>query len=153
MNDEIEEEYFVSIDKTKIDCGLVHQFLSEKSYWAKNIPLTIVEKSIENSFCFGVYNRKNEQVAFARVVTDFATFAYLADVFVIEAHREKGISKFLMTFIMQHEKLQGLRRWVLATRDAQGLYAQFGFEPLPHPQNFMTIAKPNMYLTNLASEG
>lgn len=145
MDDEIEKEYFASTDKTKINSILVHQFLSEESYWAKNIPLVIVQKSIDNSLCFGVYNLKNEQVAFARVVTDFATFGYLADVFVIESHRGKGISKFLMDFIMHQEDLQGLRRWILATRNAHSLYTQFSFQPLPNPQNFMTIHKPDLY--------
>ncbi len=146
MSTEKRKPFLISDDKDKLDILLIHQFLSTKSYWAKNIPLGLVKKSIENSMCFGIYNSEEEQIAFARVITDYATFAYLADVFVIEAERGEGLGKELMTYIMKHEKLQGLRRWVLATRDAQGLYAQFGFEPLSHPQNFMTIAKPDMYL-------
>ena len=138
--------FLISDDKDKLDIVLIHHFLSTKSYWAKNIPLDLVKKSIENSLCIGIYNSQNEQIAFARVITDYATFAYLADVFVIEAERGDGLGKEMMTYIMKHEKLQGLRRWVLATRDAQGLYAQFGFEPLLYPQNFMTIAKPDIYL-------
>ncbi len=145
MIEQKKKPYIVSDDKVKLDIALIHEFLSAKSYWAKNIPLDLVKRSIENSMCFGVYSDTNAQIAFARVITDYATFAYLADVFVIESERGEGISKELMRYIMNHEQLQGLRRWVLATRDAQGLYAQFGFEQLPNPQNFMTIAKPEMY--------
>ena len=137
-------DYNISTDKEKLQLPVIHQYLSIESYWAKHVPLEIVKQSIEGSFCFGVYF-KNEQVGFARVITDHATFAYLADVFILEAHRGKGLSKWLMEFIMAHPKLQGLRRFCLATRDAHGLYKQFGFTPLAKPETFMEIKHDNFY--------
>ncbi len=128
--------YTISTDKARLNVPLIHQFLSQESYWAKNITLAIVQRSIENSLCFGVYHQ-DEQVGFARVITDQATFAYLSDVFVIPAHRGRGISKQLIEAISQWPTLQGLRRWVLATRDAHALYEQFGFTALNHPDWFM----------------
>jgi len=137
-------DYSVSTDKEKLQIEIIYQYLSLESYWAKHIPLEIVKKSIENSFCFGVYF-KNEQIGFARVITDYASFGYLADVFILEAHRRKGLSKWLMEHIMAHTKLQGLRRFCLATRDAHGLYLQFGFKPILKPENFMEIKHDNFY--------
>ncbi len=139
----LEEEYQVSADRARLDLRVIHDFL-RNSYWAKNIPLELVERSIANSLCFGVYREKN-QVAFARVISDFATFAYLADVFVVPEERGKGVSKLLMATILKHPQLQGLRRFLLATWDAQGLYAQFGFEPITHPERYMTIHRENLY--------
>lgn len=130
------KDLIISTDKTKLDVTLIHHYLCNESYWAKNIPRQIVEKSIEGSFCFGIYHH-DAQVGFARVITDHATFAYLADVFVLENYRGKGLSKWLMETIINHPDLQGLRRWLLATRDAHGLYAQYGFVPLDKPERIM----------------
>jgi len=134
----IKDDFIISTDKTKLDVVLIHHYLGTESYWAKNIPMQIVEKSIEGSFCFGIYH-SDKQVGFARVITDHATFAYLADVFVIEKYRGRGLSKWLMEVIMDHPGLQGLRRWLLATKDAHGLYAQFGFTPLDKPDRIMGL--------------
>ena|ERR1700739_1370236 len=138
-------DYSISTDKTKLQLDVVYNYLSVESYWAKNIPLETVKKSIEGSLCFGVYF-KDKQVGFARVISDYATFAYLADVFILEPHRGKGLSKKLMVEIMKHPKLQGLRRFSLATRDAHSLYAQFGFKPLAKPESIMEIKFDNFYL-------
>ena len=129
-------DFIISTDKTKLDIVLIHTYLSKESYWAKNIPLNVVKKSIKGSCCFGLYKNK-EQIGFARVVTDHATFGYIADVFILDEYRGKGLSKWLMTAIMKHPDLQGLRRWMLATRDAHGLYTQFGFLPLDKPERIM----------------
>ena len=135
--------YEISTERSRLDIGLIHNFLS-LSYWAKGIPRSVVERSIEHSFCFGAFH-DGRQVAFARVITDFATIAYLADVFVIPEHRGRGVSKLLMRAILEHSKLQGLRRFILATKDAHGLYAGFGFKPLAQPEDFMTIHNANPY--------
>jgi len=131
-------EYTISADKSKLNLDVIHQFLSEEAYWCLNIPIDIVQRSIDNSVCFGVY-LGDQQVGFARVVTDMATFGYLADVFVLPAHRGKGLSKQLMAFIMAYPPLQGLRRIMLVTLDAHGLYEQFGFRPIDTPENTMSI--------------
>ena len=136
--------YSISTDKDKLQINVIHHYLSVESYWAKNISLEIVKQSIENSLCFGVY-LKNEQVGFARIITDYTTFGYLADVFILESHRGKSLSKCLMESIMAHPKLQGLRRFCLATRDAHNLYKQFGFTHLAKPENFMEIKHENIY--------
>ncbi len=104
----------------------------------------MVERSIQHSLCFAAY-LDGRQIGFARVVTDYATFAYVADVFVVPEHRGRGISKLLLRAILEHPELQGLRRFLLATHDAHGLYAQFGFQPLAHPEHFMTVHKPDVY--------
>ena len=130
------EGLLISTDKSKLDVSLIHDYLSNESYWAKNIPVHIIEKSIDGSFCFGIYDN-NKQVGFARVITDHATFAYLADVFVVEQYRGRGLSKWMMETIMTNPELQGLRRWLLATRDAHGLYARFGFTALDKPERIM----------------
>lgn len=128
--------YTISTDKTKLDLAVIHQYLSRESYWAKNILLDVVQRSIETSLCFGIYCH-DQQVGFARVITDQATFAYLADVFVLPEHRGRGLSKQLMETISNWPTLQGPRRWVLATRDAHPLYEQFGFTALDKPEIFM----------------
>jgi GNAT superfamily N-acetyltransferase len=133
-----QDDFIISTDKTKLDITVIHNYLCNESYWAKNIPMNIVEKSIEGSLCFGLYINK-KQIGFARVITDHATFAYIADVFVLTEYRGKGLSKWLMKGIMRHPGLQGLRRWLLATRDAHGLYAQFGFLPLDKPERIMGL--------------
>lgn len=132
------EAYTISTDKSKLDIAVIHRYLSQEAYWCLNIPLDIVQRSIENSACFGVYQGDN-QVGFARVITDFATFGYLADVFILPEHRGSGLSKQLMTFIMAYPPLQGLRRIMLVTRDAHSLYEQFGFQPVDSPENTMFI--------------
>jgi N-acetylglutamate synthase-like GNAT family acetyltransferase len=120
--------FLISTDRSKLDVDVIHKFLT-RSYWATGIPRATVARSIENSLCFGVYDNSN-QIGFARVISDFATYAYVADVFILEPYRERGLGKELMASIMAHPELQGLRRWSLGTRDAQGLYAQFGFKPV-----------------------
>jgi GNAT superfamily N-acetyltransferase len=138
-------DYLISDDKLKLDVSLVHNYLSKESYWAQNIPKNVVKKSIENSISFGVYHGK-DQVGFARVITDRATFAYLADVFIIEKFRGLGLSKWLIESIHQHPDLQGLRRWMLATRDAFGLYEKYGWKLLAAPERFMEISVKDPYL-------
>jgi len=123
---------------------LVHGFLRQ-TYWSPGIPREVVQRAIENSFAFGLYTRAGEQIGFARVITDFATFAYLADVFVLEAHRGRGLGKFLVSSITSHPRLSGLRRWVLATRDAHKLYEQYGFRSLGAPTTFMEKFDPEIY--------
>jgi GNAT superfamily N-acetyltransferase len=133
----------ISTDRARIDRDLVRRFLS-RSYWARGIPRKIVDRSIENALCFGVYQR-NRQLGFARVITDRATFAYLADVFVLEEYRGKGLGVWLVETIMSHPELQNLRRWMLATADAHGLYRKFGFTALSRPERIMEILVPNAY--------
>jgi GNAT superfamily N-acetyltransferase len=137
------EKYEISTDPLRLDLDLIHGFLRE-SYWAKDIPRSVVERSIRHSLCFGVFH-DDRQVAFARVISDFATFGYIGDVFVVPEHRGHGVSKLLMHAILSHSDLQGLRRMLLATRDAHGLYAQFGFQALGRPEDFMTIHDPAVY--------
>ena len=137
--------YKTSSDIIDMDLAVIHGFISN-SYWAKDIPLNTMEKAIKNSLCFGVFTESGTQVAFARMVTDSATFAYLADVFVIKEHRGKGLSKLLMEIIIAHPNLQGIRRMALATSDAHGLYEQFGFKPLSSPELFMELHLPDVYI-------
>jgi len=125
----VNDEYMISTDVSMLNVTLIHEYLSRHSYWAANIPLEVVQKSINNSLCFGLYCDGN-QIGFARLVTDKATFTYLADVFIIESFRGKGLSKWMMEVIQAHPELQGLRRWMLGTRDAHGLYEQFGWTVL-----------------------
>ncbi|UYZ58662.1 GNAT family N-acetyltransferase [Hymenobacter latericus] len=137
--------FTVSTDSRRLDVGLIHDFLSNRSYWAPGISRELVERSIRNSLCFGVYAAQGQQVGFARIISDRATFAYLCDVFVLEEYRGQGLSKLLMTYIAAHPELQGLRRWMLGTRDAHSLYAGFGFTPLASPERFMENAKLDPY--------
>jgi GNAT superfamily N-acetyltransferase len=136
-------EYTISTDRGRLDLALIHRFISEESYWGKGRSIEVVRRSIENSLPFGVY-RGAEQVGFARVVTDYATFAWVADVFVVEAHRGRGLSKWLMETIISHPDLQGFRRWVLATQDAHELYRRFGFRQLHRPERWMERPDPRM---------
>ena len=140
----VKEDYKISTDKSRINLAVVQDYLCNQSYWAEGIPMDIVKRSIENSLCFGVY-RSEEQVGFARVISDYATFAYLGDVFILTGHRGKGLSKWLMQVIMNYPDLQGLRRFLLTTKDAHSLYAQFGFVAYPQPERMMTINRPSMY--------
>lgn len=129
-------EYIISTDDTRLDIALIHDFLSQRAYWAKGRTRAAIERSIANSLAFGIY-RADRQVGFARVITDYATFAYLADVFVLETERGRGLSKWLLATIVQHPELQGLRRWLLATQDAHELYRQYGFSALKQPDLWM----------------
>lgn len=131
-------EYLYSSDKKKLDVNYIHHYLSEESYWAKNIPREIVQKSIDGSLCFGVYYQ-DKQIGFARVITDYATFGYLADVFIDKHYRGKGLSKELMKFIMKQDVIKKLRRFMLATLDAHSLYTQFGFESQEGNKRLMGI--------------
>lgn len=136
-------QFIISTDPAWLDLDVIHEFLT-RCYWAEGIPRDVVARSIENSLCFGILDGA-QQVGFARVISDYATFAYLGDVFIVEGYRGRGLAHFLMQCIMQHPQLQCLRRWTLATRDAHGLYAQFGFTPLSRPDRFMEIHHPDVY--------
>ena len=137
------DKFVISTDKERIDLGVVHGFLTD-SYWARGIPREVVARAIENSLCFGVYG-DGKQLGFARVISDYATYAYIADVFVLESYRGYGLGKWLMECIIRHSWLQGLRRWSLATMDAHGLYAKVGFTPLKTPERFMELHNPEVY--------
>ena len=138
------DDYNISTDKNRLNISFIHEYLSTKSYWAAGVPVEVVQKSINGALCFGIYHL-TDQVGFARVITDAATFAYLADVFVDESYRRKGLSKWLMEIIMAHEDLQGLRRFMLATKDAHGLYSQFGFKAVAAPERLMEIVNRDIY--------
>jgi GNAT superfamily N-acetyltransferase len=140
-------DYEISTDPARIDAVLVHEFLTN-SYWAKGIPLETVRLSIENSIAFGVYHDQ-QLVGFARIISDLATFAYLADVFILPSHRGRGLSQWLMECIVSHPDLQGLRRWMLATKDAHRLYAKFGFTPLKSAGSWMEIHRPDVYAKDI----
>jgi GNAT superfamily N-acetyltransferase len=139
-------EFLISTDRELLDLDVIHGFLTN-CYWAKGIPREVVARSIEHALRFGIYDGAAAQVGFARVVSDFATVAYLGDVFVLESHRGRGLSKWLMECVMQHPALQNLRRWILLTRDAHGLYSQFGFSPVKAPERYMELHRPNVYDT------
>jgi len=139
------EEFYISTDKALIDLEMVHDFLANRSYWAAGIPIEIVKRSIENSLVFGLFKGK-EQIGFARIITDYATFAYLADVFILESFRGQGLSKWLMEVIVSNPQLQGLRFWLLATRDAHGLYKKIGFNSIGSPDRLMERRFPDIYL-------
>jgi GNAT superfamily N-acetyltransferase len=141
--------FFVSTDKTKLDVKIIHQFLSTEAYWSKNIPYSTVEESISNSLCFGIYNNQT-QAGFARVISDYATFAYLCDVFILPEYRGNNLSKMLMQEVMNHAQLQGLRRWMLGTADAHGLYSQFGWTPVGVPERWMEVHNKNVYAKETA---
>jgi len=138
-------EIRISTDRAEVNLDVVHAFLSQEAYWSKNIPRAVVKKAIDNSYCFSAF-LEDKQVGFARVVTDAATFAYLADVFVLPEFRGLGISKKLMRSVQSHLELQGLRRWMLMTADAHRLYEGFGFSVLAKPDRAMEISKPDIYL-------
>jgi GNAT superfamily N-acetyltransferase len=134
----------VSTDKSKLDRNMIHTYLSKESYWARGIPREVVDRSIDNALCFGVFD-DDQQVGFARVVTDFAIFAYIGDVFILPSHRGRGLSKLLMKTIREHPDLQRLRRWYLLTDDAHELYKKFGFRELEKPGRHMEITLSNPY--------
>ena len=134
----------MSTDRSDMDVALIHRYLSETAYWSLGVPLATVRRAIEHSLCFGAFDGA-AQVGFARVVTDRATFGYLADVFVLDSHKGHGVGKAMMAAVLAHPDLQGLRRFSLATRDAHGLYAQFGFAPPSRPQTLMERFDPHIY--------
>ncbi|MFZ6023252.1 MAG: GNAT family N-acetyltransferase [Bacteroidota bacterium] len=138
--------YSIITDPEAMDVTMIHRYLSEESYWAKNIPIALVQQSIKHALCFGIFEGE-KQVGFARVITDQTSFAYLADVFVLPGHRGKGLSKWLIETIHAHPDLQDLRRWMLFTKDAHGLYSQFGWEQVPDhlTSRIMQIHNPNVY--------
>ena len=138
------KELRITTEKAELDIPLIHQVLSEQTTWAKGIPLAVVRRSIEHSLCFGGF-LGGAQVAFARVISDYATFANLVDVFVLPGHRGKGYSKALMSAVLAHPQLQGLRRMMLATADAHGLYAQYGFTAPLYPDSLMERYFPDIY--------
>ncbi len=148
----METDYTISDDPARLDLDAVHRYLSAESYWAKGLPRETLERSVAGSLCFGVYDKENGQVGFARVVTDRATFAWLADVFVLPAHRGRGLSKRLMEAVLAHPDLQGLRRFMLATWDAHGLYRQFGFEAPARPDRLMERYQPDVYAPGKGKE-
>ena len=133
----------VSTDRSRLDLGVIHGFLTT-SYWARGVPRDVVARSMEHSLCFGAFD-DGRQVGFARVVSDRATFAYICDVFALESHRGSGVGKSLMAAIMSHPELQELRRWTLFTRDAHGLYRQFGFGAAAHPERLMEVVDRDPY--------
>ncbi len=142
-----DEEYEISTDESRLDLTMIHDYLANGSYWAKGIPLDIVRRSVEHSLCFGVYHA-GLQIGFARVVTDFATIAYIGDLFILEQHRGKGLGKRLVKTIMEHPGLQRLRLWLLGTQDAHGLYEKYGFRKLkdaPLLERFMVIRNPDAF--------
>ncbi len=139
-----QSEFTVTDCREDLDMDMIHEFLCEESYWARHIPRVTVEKSVNHSLCFGLYHA-TEQIGFARVISDYATFAYLADVFVVSNYRGKGLGKWLISCILAHPELQGLRRWMLATLDAHGLYEQNGFVALRKPEWFLEIHHPDIY--------
>lgn len=136
-------EFTIHTDKTKMDIPVIHRYIT-RSYWAEGIPFETVAKAVEGSLCFGVFH-DDKQIGVARVITDAATFAYLCDVFIDESYRGRGLGKWLMETILRHESLQGLRRIALTTKDAHGLYSQYGFTPLPIPERWMMIQDTDIY--------
>ena len=138
------DEFCISTDKTKLDVDSIHAFLSTKAYWCLNIPKDTVQKAIQNSRCFGVYQNE-KQIGFARVISDFSTIAYLGDVYILEEYRGNGLAKWLIETVMSDPNLQGLRRWILLTADAHGLYRQFGWTNIAEPDKWMTVHDKNVY--------
>lgn len=138
------EQYFISTDKSLLDFDIIHAYL-KRSYWSENIPRSIVENAAKHSVTFGIYDCQSLQVGYCRVITDQSSFAYLADIFVLETHRGKGLSKFLMESVLHIPEFENLRTWLLATNDAHGLYRQFGFEAPKFPEKIMQISRPDIY--------
>ena len=138
-------DYLITDDPARLDLDVIHGYLARESYWAGNIPRETVERSLQNSLCLGVYAAGGAQVGLARIVTDYATYAWLCDVFVLAAHRGHGLGKALIQAVVSHPRLQNLRRFALATRDAHGLYAQFGFTPPARPETQMEKRLPHPY--------
>lgn len=144
LDDRAVPGFKITTEQQQMDFGLIHKVIAQ-SYWAKGIPASTLKKAMQNSLCFAVLTDSGQQVGFARIISDCATFAYLADVFVVESYQGKGLSKWLMQTIITHPDLQGLRRMALATADAHGLYQQYGFTALNKPENFMERWNPTIY--------
>ena len=138
--------YSITTDKSKMDVIAIHDFLSKHLGWSDNIPLETVQTSIKHSLNFGLFH-KQQQIGFARVISDYATIAYLGDIYVLESYQGKGLSKQLMEAVMNHPNLQGLRRWILLTSTADWLYEKYGFTKLPKPELYMELYNPNVYKT------
>lgn len=138
------EEFCISTDHSMLDINAIHHFLSVDSYWSKNIPLEKVAAAAAGSLNFGLYHQ-GRQIGYARIISDYCSIAYLGDVYVLPEYRGKGLSKWMMQTIISHPQLQGLRRWILATKDAHGLYQQFGFTPLAMPERWMERHNKNVY--------
>jgi GNAT superfamily N-acetyltransferase len=136
--------YVVSADPARLDIPVIHGYL-QRSYWAEGIPLDIVDRAVKASLCIGAYHESGEQVGLVRLISDYATYCFVCDVFVLEPHRGRGLSKAMLTMAFEHPRLQGLRRWSLGTLDAHGLYRQFGFSPLAHPERHMERFVPDIY--------
>ncbi len=143
MTEALKHRFYISTDKSKLDIPLIHNVL-KSSYWAENIPLAIMEKSIKNSLCFGLYEN-SQQVGFARVITDYATTAYLKDVFIVEPYRGQGLGKWFVESILEYPELQDVPKWLLATKDAHGLYRRYGFKKLTEPEKIMMRLQPHHY--------
>lgn len=138
--------YIISDDRARLDLRAIHAYL-RRAYWSPGVPFEVVERAVAGSLCIGAYGNAGEaQVGFARFVSDYATFCYVCDVYVLEEHRGRGLSKALLQMAFDHPKLQGLRRWSLVTEDAHGLYRQFGFAPVAQPARHMELTKPDIYL-------
>lgn len=152
IQERFREDYFVSSDPEKLDLQFIHNWLAKESYWAADIPFKLLERTLRNSFCFGVYQKDGQQVGFGRVVTDYTTFAWVTDVFIMDAHRGKGLSRFLMNTLLEHPEMRIVRRWLLGTEHAHGLYRKLGFVDLEHPENFLTKHRSNMYLSGQYDE-
>ncbi|MDD5151970.1 MAG: GNAT family N-acetyltransferase [Flavobacterium sp.] len=138
------DDYTITTDKNKMDTVAIHDFLSNHSGWSDNIPIEKVQTSIENSLNFGLFHKEN-QIGFARVISDYATIAYLGDIYVLDKYRGQGLSKKLMNAVMNHPNLQGLRRWILLTSTADWLYEKYGFTKLPKPEIYMELYNPDVY--------
>jgi GNAT superfamily N-acetyltransferase len=136
--------YTISDDSTRLDLRAIHAYLT-RAYWSPGIPFEIVERAVQSSLCVGAYDDASAQVGLVRVISDYATFCYVCDVYVLEDHRGQGLSKAMLAMIMEHPKLQGLRRWSLVTADAHGLYRQFGFSPVAQPERHMERLEPDIY--------
>jgi GNAT superfamily N-acetyltransferase len=143
----IKDDYTITTDKNKLDLIAMHDFLSNHSHWSRNIPFDRVKTSVENSLNFGLFHR-DAQIGYAKIISDYATIAYLGDVYVLPDYRGKGLSKWLMQQVMSHPDLQGLRRWILLTVDAHGLYAQYGWKEPKNPERYMELHNPNVYADN-----
>lgn len=147
-----EGDFIVSTDPKRLDLAFTHHWLANEAYWSQGLPFIVFRRMIDHSLCFGVYHQSGKQVGFGRVVTDYTTFAWLTDVFIIDEYRGKGLSVFLMNCILDHPELKILRRWLLGTDHAHGLYRKFGFDELDHPENFLSRHRSQMYTSGKFDE-